>query len=542
MLRGYKPWPEDLKRYYKQTGCWNGETFGRFLEKQGREMNDHIAITDGSEVLSYRELNNRVDKLAAGFMQMGIVKGDRIVLQLPNTFEFFEVCFALFKIGALPVFSLPLHRKTEISYFCEFTEAKAYIIPDIYDRFDYREMAREVKEAVPSLEHIIVVGDNKDFTALSNLYVSAIQPLPEVQADDLAFFQLSGGSTGLPKLIPRTHNEYIYSLRRSVEVCELDHKTNYLAVLPVAHNFTMSSPGVFGVLYAGGKIVLSKYPSPDLAFPLIERESVDFTSLVPPLAIVWLEARKRRGEDLSSLKVIQVGGAKCSVEIAKQIGPAFNCKLQQVFGMAEGLVNYTRLDDCDELVIHTQGKPMSKYDDIRIVDEEDRELPIGSTGQLQAKGPYTIIGYFNAEEHNGKAFTTDGYYRTGDLVKLTEEGYVIVEGRDKDQINRGGEKIAAEEVENYLLAHNNILDAAIVSMPDKFLGERSCAFIIQKHDELSAKDLKRFLQDKGIASFKIPDRFEFVDRFPYTALGKVSKKNLREIIIEKLNDETKVHY
>ncbi|GLO65399.1 MULTISPECIES: (2,3-dihydroxybenzoyl)adenylate synthase [Oceanobacillus] len=538
MLEGYKPWPESLRKYYQETGCWTGETFGGILEKQARDRKDSVVITDGEKSITYQRLDERVNKLAVGFMNLGIEKEDRVVLQLPNTIEFFEVCFALFRIGALPIFALPLHRKMEISYFCEFTEAKAYIIPDVYDNFDYRNLANEINSSIPTLEHTIVAGETERFTSLEKLYIDKQVSFPAITGSDLAFFQLSGGSTGLPKLIPRTHDEYIYSLRKSVEICRLSQDTNFLAVLPVAHNFTMSSPGVFGVIYAGGKIILSKYPSPDVAFPLIEKEKVDFTSLVPPLAIVWLQAQKRTKADLSSLKVIQVGGAKCSAEIAKQIKPAFNCKLQQVFGMAEGLVNYTRLDDDDEVIIHTQGKPMSEYDEIRIVDEEDNELPVGETGQLQARGPYTIIGYFNVEEHNAKAFTSDGFYRTGDVVKLTEEGYLIVEGRDKDQINRGGEKIAAEEVENYILSLPGVHDVAIVSMPDKFLGERSCAFVIKNKEELTVNDIKDFLQHKGIANFKIPDRIEFVDRFPYTALGKVSKKNLRAMIKEKLTQKS----
>ncbi|MEI2393510.1 AMP-binding protein, partial [Priestia megaterium] len=236
----------------------------------------------------------------------------------------------------------------------------------------------------------------------------------------------------------------------------------------------------------------------------------------------------------SSLQVLQVGGAKFSAEVAKRIKPAFGCTLQQVFGMAEGLVNYTRLDDPDEIIINTQGKPMSKYDEIRVVDEDDHEVKPGEVGQLLTRGPYTIQGYYKAPEHNAKSFTSDGFYRTGDLVRINELGYLMVEGRDKDQINRGGEKIAAEEVENHLLAHEAIHDVAIVSMPDKFLGERSCAFVIARDEAIKSNDIKQFLKERGIASFKIPDRVEFVSDFPYTALGKVSKKALRQMIADKL--------
>lgn len=534
MLQGYTPWPDELATKYRSNGCWTGETFGEVLERMATFTPTSIALIEGNRKVTYEELDDRANRLAHGFIHLGIKKQDRVVLQLTNTISFFEVCFALFRIGALPIFSLPLHRQTEITYFCEHTKAVAYVIPDVFDRHDYVKMAREVKGKVNSLQHIIVAGDEQEFLNVEALKSEESVDLPNITGSDLAFFQLSGGSTGLPKLIPRTHDEYLYSIRKSVAICELSERTKYLAVLPVAHNFTMSSPGVFGVLYAGGCIILSPDPSPDTAFPLIEKEKINFTSLVPPLAIIWIEAKKTRDYDLTSLEVIQVGGAKCSAEVAKKVGPSFGCSLQQVFGMAEGLVNYTRLNDADEKIVYTQGRPMSEFDEIRIVDEEDQSIAIGDTGHLQVRGPYTIIAYYNAETHNEKAFTHDGFYRTGDIVKQTEDGYLIVEGRDKDQINRGGEKIAAEEVENYLLSHEDVLDAAIVSMPDAFLGERSCAFIISQNAQLTGQALKSFLQLKGIAAFKIPDRFEFVHEFPQTPLGKVSKKSLREIIQDKL--------
>lgn len=325
-----------------------------------------------------------------------------------------------------------------------------------------------MKEKVPTLQHVIVVGEKEEFVNISDLYIDPVL-LPEVQPSDVAFLQLSGGTTGLSKLIPRTHDDYIYSLRVSAEICNLSAESVYMAVLPVAHNYPMSSPGTFGTFYAGGKVVLATGGSPDEAFALIEKEKVTITALVPPLAMIWLDAASSRNNDLSSLEVIQVGGAKFSAEVAKRIRPTFGCTLQQVFGMAEGLVNYTRLDDPEEIIIHTQGRPMSALDEVRVVDEYDNDVKPGEVGSLLTRGPYTIRGYYKAEEHNARSFTNDGFYRTGDLVKVNEQGYIIVEGRDKDQINRGGEKVAAEEVENHLLAHDAVHDVAIVSMPDDYL-------------------------------------------------------------------------
>ncbi|MCM3782689.1 (2,3-dihydroxybenzoyl)adenylate synthase [Neobacillus mesonae] len=537
MLKGCTAWPKEAADKYRKAGYWQGITFGEMLKRRANEYKEHTAVVCGTRRWSYRELDEKADRLAAGFIGLGIQKDDRVVLQLPNIAEFTAVIFALFRIGALPVFALPSHRKSEIKYFAEFSNAAAYIIPDKYSGYDYRSLAEDVAAEVPSLKHIIVVGEPGGFLSFEELYQDKVA-LPEVNSGDVAFLQLSGGSTGLPKLIPRTHDEYIYSLHGSAEICGLNSTSIYMAALPAAHNFPLSSPGVLGTLYAGGTVVMSPGPSPDVTFKLIEQEKVTLTALVPPLALVWLEAAKTRKEDLSSLKVLQVGGANFTTEAAIKVNEVFDCTLQQVFGMAEGLVNYTRLDDPKELILYTQGRPISPDDEILIVDEDDVPVAPGETGHLLTRGPYTIRGYYMADEHNKKAFTEDGFYRTGDLVRMTNEGYIVVEGRAKDQINRGGEKVAAEELENHLLAHEAVHDAAVVSMPDAYLGERICAYIIPKNQTPTFQEIRLFLRNRGVADYKIPDRVEFVDSFPMTAVGKVSKKALREKIAAEIKGIT----
>ncbi|GEN10404.1 2,3-dihydroxybenzoate-AMP ligase [Myxococcus fulvus] len=527
-LPGCPTWPEEYAERYRAAGYWRGETFGKLLRERAERHGDRTALVSGAERLTYRQLDARVDRLAAGLHGLGIRASDRVVVQLPNIAAFYEVCFALFRLGALPVFALPAHRGSEIGYFCEFTEAVAYVIADRHGGFDYRNLAAAVQAKTPTLKHVLVVGDAGPFTSLESLYAAQPVTLTEPRPDDVAFFQLSGGSTGVPKLIPRTHDDYIFSLRASAEICQLDTSSVYLCALPVAHNFPMSSPGVFGTFHAGGTAVLALHPSPDVAFPLIEKEKVTITALVPPLAMVWMDAAKARRHDLSSLRVLQVGGAKFSAEAAARVKPTLGCTVQQVFGMAEGLVNYTRLDDSEERIVNTQGRPICVDDELRIVDEDGQDVAVGETGQLLTRGPYTIRGYYKAETHNARAFTSDGFYCTGDLVRMTADGYLVVEGRAKDQINRGGDKVAAEEVENHLLAHPEVHDAAVVSMPDAFLGERTCAFVIPRGTPPPATSLTAFLRERGLAAFKIPDRVEFLDAFPKTGVGKVSKKALRE--------------
>ncbi|MGC5396773.1 (2,3-dihydroxybenzoyl)adenylate synthase [Streptomyces sp. DT20] len=524
-------WPADFAERYRRAGWWRGETFGSMLRERADAHPDRIAVVDpvAGKRWSYGELDRRADRLAAGLLARDITKGDRVVVQLPNIAEFFEVVFALFRIGALPVFALPAHRETEISYFCEFTEAVAYVIPAEHEGYDYRRLAAKARAGAGTLRHVFVAaGDPGEFEALADVAENPVgygAPRP----DDLAFLQLSGGSTGVPKLIPRTHDDYIYSLRGSNEICGVDETSVYLCALPAAHNFPLSSPGSLGTLYAGGCVVLCPRPSPEAAFPLIEREKVTITGLVPPLALLWTRAATNTPHDLSSLAVLLVGGAKFSEEAARRVRPALGCTLQQVFGMAEGLVNYTRLDDPVETIVTTQGRPISPDDEILVVDDEDREVAPGETGHLLTRGPYTIRGYWRAPGHNARSFTEDGFYRTGDVVRVTGSGHLVVEGRAKDQINRGGEKIAAEEVENHLLAHPSVHDANVVAEPDPYLGERVCAYVILHPGEGPVKpvDIKRFVRERGLAAYKVPDRVEFVETFPQTGVGKISKKDLR---------------
>ncbi|RKT87779.1 2,3-dihydroxybenzoate-AMP ligase [Saccharopolyspora antimicrobica] len=528
-------WPPEFADRYRAAGYWRGYTFGQMLRERAAEHPERIAVVDGDRRVSYGELDVRADRLAAGLRDAGIGKGDRVVVQLPNIAEFFDVCFALFRLGAAPVFALPSHRLTEISYFCEFSGAAAYITTDVEAGFDHRKLAAEVVAKLPELQ-VFIAGEPGEFRALSEVDAEPVE-LTGPEPGDLAFLQLSGGSTGVPKLIPRTHDDYIYSFRASNEICGVTADTVYLGALPIAHNFPMSSPGTFGVLHAGGRVVLARRPSPDEVFPLVERERVTLAAVVPPLALVWLDAASSTEHDLSSLEVLQVGGAKCSEEVARRVRPVLGATLQQVFGMAEGLVNYTRLDDPEDVILTTQGRPISPDDEVLVVDDEDNPVPPGGTGHLLTRGPYTIRGYYRAAEHNAKAFTADGFYRTGDVVRLTAAGNIVVEGRAKDQINRGGEKIAAEEVENHLLAHPAVHDAAVVSMPDDYLGERSCAFVVPRGTPPKARELIKFVRERGLAAYKVPDRVEFVEQFPQTGVGKVSKRDLREAISRELVPE-----
>lgn len=525
-------WPEAFAARYRAAGYWRGETFPAMLRRQAAERSDAVAIVDGERRWTYGELNRRAEAHAAGFLALGLAPGERVLVQLGNVAEFFSVVFGLFRARLLPVYALAAHRLAEVAHLARRSEAAAYVACDHYAGFDYRPLARALRAEAPALRHVVMVGapviagDADGFLPLDAVIVDG--PLPDdPDPACVAFLQISGGSTGLPKLIPRTHDDYIYSFRASNEICGVTERTVYLAALPVAHNFPMSSPGHMGTLHAGGRVVLAPAPSPEVAFPLIAREKVTLTGLVPPLALLWMQAAATTGHDLSSLEVLQVGGAKFAPEAARRVRPTLGCALQQVFGMAEGLVNYTRLDDPDAVVISTQGRPISPDDEVLVVDDLGHLVPDGTPGHLLTRGPYTIRAYHEDPAANARSFTPDGFYRTGDIVRRLPGGYLEVQGRAGDHINRAGEKISAEEVEDHLLAHPAIFDAAVVAMPDPMLGERSCACVIARVPGLRASEVKAFMRGRDIAPFKVPDQVVLVDAFATTAAGKVSRKELR---------------
>ncbi len=534
MLPLRQTWPQHLADRYREKGYWRGETMFGVLRRTAAAYPENLAVVGTDGRWTYRELFERAERIARGLIAAGLAPGDRVVVQLPNCAAFLSVVFGLFRAGLIPVFSLPAHREAEITHFLRRAEAVGYILADRHGGFDYRELARKVRQQVTALRHVFVVGEAEELQGLDDLPAGEMALPDEPRPDSVAFLQISGGSTGLSKLIPRTHDDYIYSFRASAEICGMTPDTVFMASLPVAHNFPMSSPGVFGAIYAGARIVMCPSPSPETAFQWIETERVTMTGLVPPLALLWMQAAGRTAFDISSLDVLQVGGAKFAPEAARRVSLTLRCRLQQVFGMAEGLVNYTRLDDPEDLVTETQGRPISPDDEILIVDDMGQPVPAGERGFLLTRGPYTIRAYHNDPSANQRAFTEDGYYRTGDIVRMTPEGYLVVEGRAGDHINRAGEKISAEEIEDHLLAHPGVFDAAVVALPDPYLGERSCAFIIPDGPKPATADLKAFIRGRGLAEFKVPDQIVFAESFETTAVGKVSRKVLRQRLRDAL--------
>jgi non-ribosomal peptide synthetase component E (peptide arylation enzyme) len=285
--------------------------------------------------------------------------------------------------------------------------------------------------------------------------------------------------------------------------------------------------------------VLSNSTRSEDIFALIERHRVTHMAVVPALLIRLINDPLIAKFDLSSLRVIQSGGQRLQPEVrrrTKELIP--RVIVQENFGMAEGLLMFVRFDDSEEVRMETVGRPLSPDDEVRLVDDDDNEVAPGEIGELLARGPYTLRGYFGVPEYNARAFTSDGFYRSGDLMRRHPSGNYIVEGRKKDLINRGGEKISAEEIENLILTHPAVQNVACVPMPDPVLGERMCAYVIPRCGELlTLQQLIAFLLNQEIAKHKLPERLEIVEELPLSPFGKVSKRDLTERITQLLKSE-----
>lgn len=533
LLEGFTPWPAEVADEYRRLGYWRGVDLGTSLRSWARQYGDKVALVYEGNRVTYTELDRWADRFAAGFAAHGIQPGDRLVFQLPNVPEFVAAFFGLLRVGAHPVFALPAHRATELRHLADASEAVGYVGPHTHFGFDHAEVVRGIAAENPALRHLFVLGEADGFTSLAD--VGSTEPtgsLPDLNPSNVAFFLLSGGTTALPKLVPRTHDDYEYQIRASAEACALSAKDVFLAALPAQFNFCLGAPGWMATLYVGGTVVFADEATADLCFELIEREHVTFTGVVPTVAKMWLDEVEWSTHDLSSLRFLLIGGAPLSPELASQVRPGLGCQLTQVFGMAEGLLCYSAESDDEETRTTTQGRPVSPGDEIRVVDEEGQDVPVGTSGHLIVRGPYTIRGYYAAPDHNAHTFT-DGYYRTGDLVRLTPDGSLVATGRAKDVIIRGGNKISPAEIEGHLLTHPGVRQAAVVGMPDEYFGERSCAFVVSTEHPATAQELKHALHAMGLADYKLPDRFEFIDELPLTPLRKIDRKALRARIAEQ---------
>jgi 2,3-dihydroxybenzoate-AMP ligase len=550
MLEGVVKFPPDFAKRYREKGYWEDRAIAHQFADIFKKHAAKTAIVCSGRKWTYAELDRDSTRLALNLVDLGLKPLDRVVLQLPNVAEFSIIYFALQKIGAIPIMALATHRYRELTQFVQLSGAVASVAMDTTKDYDFRELLTRVMSENKGVKIGIVLGKaSGKLHSLTDLIakepkakIDALKALHnDIDPTDPAVFQLSGGTTGIPKLIPRTHNDYIYNSKTACTVTGVGEGKVLLDVLPLAHNLPLACPGMQGFLISGGTVVLSTTVRGEDVFRLVQEHKVTHIHVVPALLIRWINDPAIGNYDLSSLEFIQSGGQRLQPEVrrrTKELIPSVF--VQENFGMAEGMLMFVRKDDPEDVRMETVGLPISPDDEVRLLDDDDNLVKFGEIGEFCCRGPYTLRGYFGTPEHNARAFTSDGFYRSGDLMKQHPSGRYMVEGRKKDLINRGGEKISAEEIENLILTHPSVQNVACIPYPDDVLGERMCACIIPKKGQtVSFDSLIAHLQKEEMAKHKLPERIEVMDDFPLSAFGKVSKKQLVEDIAKKVEAEKK---
>ena len=548
MLKGFVPFPDDYIQKYRDKGYWEDRTIADVFGEVCDKYADRIAVCDANSEVSYEELDERAVNLALNFLDAGLKPGDIIVLQLGNVLEFVYTYFALHKIGVRPILALHTHRYRELKQFVELSGATAMITADRAKDCEFANIVNRIEAETDTLKLKFMLGDVAEgFVDLEQLIalpasrdvdeISAIQQV--IDPCEPALFLLSGGTTGIPKLIPRSHNDYICNSKLALNVTGVTQDSVLLDVLPIAHNLPLACPGLQGFMLKGAKVVVHKNTRANQVFELIKRHGVTHIHVVPALLIMWMNDPLVKEHDLSNVQVIQSGGQRLQPETRLLTERLLeNCTVQENFGMAEGMLMFVRLDDPRDVRLETVGRPVCEDDEVMILGEDDEPVIPGEVGEFCCRGPYTLRGYFNAAEHNARAFTPNGFYRSGDLMRQHPSGNYMVEGRKKDVINRGGEKISTEEIENLILSHPTVINVACVAMPDPVLGEKMCAYVILEADTiLTLDELIEYLLAQEIAKFKLPERVEVIDEFPLSTFGKVSKKDLVAMITAKMASE-----
>jgi len=540
---------ESDQEKYCRLRWWSGLTFGDMLDKAADVYPDKVALVDEDGRFTYHEIRDKADRLAIGLADRGIAPADRVLLQLPNWHEFVVAYFALQKIGAVPVILIARYRQYEINHLARSSGATAWIVAEKFRRTDYLPIIEDVRRENPQLRRVILCRSTTDhsYDRLEDIISDTTitdkehQRLAGLRPDPGAIAHMgpTGGTTGVPKIAPHTHNSFLCKVEYSARASEFNQQTTCLVVLPAAHDLPFAN-GICATIFACGKLVLSNSTNPEGICEAIQVEKVNTVIWVPTLTYRMLQSEITADYDLSSLELIYCGGGASSPEMIRGATEKFQCTFLCGYGGTEGMLVTTRKQDDAETLCRTIGKPTCCYDHYKVIDDAGNELPTDHIGHLVVKGPSMFAGYHNMAEENAAAFTEDGYFRTGDLAAIDAAGYIRLAGRAKDTIKRGGESIFAPEIENLIGDHPDVAVVAVIGVPDPEMGERVCAVIQTKAGaQLSLDEVIAFLKSRGASVLQYPEFVRIVDEIPLKPTGKVDKAQLKAMTPSDLASPSK---
>jgi non-ribosomal peptide synthetase component E (peptide arylation enzyme) len=544
-MQGVRPYSEELVERYRRV--WLRITVIDAFERTSDILPEKFAVVEGETRLTFVQLREKVKKAALAFLELGLGKEDPVLLQIPNSIEAVYVYLALDMIGAVPVLCLPRHGQRELERFGTLTETTTWIGPVSYGKIEYLAMVNAVREKCPSLQNLVVVRDEAPPGTLSlpelmqevqpkpetDEYLSKLRPSPE----DVLHLAPTGGTTGLPKLVPRTHNNHLCKAYYWARAQERGPKEVDLVVAPINHDAPHLGHLSLMALF-GGTLVFCPSPKPRDILEHLEREQITFSFMVPTLLTDLANEPDVEAFKFSPNLKLGYGGAYAPPELIQTICRRFGCQFYSIYGMTEGAGTITRSTDSPEVIANTVGKGMCPYDEYKIMDDTGNEMPLGMEGEVVARGPSIISGYYKSEEEDKLVFTRNGFFRTGDMGRFDPMGNLIITGRKKDIIRRGGETIIPFEIEQLISEHPKVSQTVVVGMPDARLGERICAYVQPLPGEkITFEQLISFLEEEGASKMLLPERLELLEELPLTPMQKVDKQALRQNIARKLKQE-----
>jgi cyclohexanecarboxylate-CoA ligase len=498
----------------------------------------HYEYGDGSRhVVSFAKLRDLVDRIAWSLSELGIDRGDVVSVQLPNWWHFIAVHLACLRIGAVTNPLMPIFRERELTFMLSLAESKLVIVPKMFRDTDHEELINRVKPSLPALRHVVVVGADGENGFDKQLLQheppqesAALFARRRPRPDDTIQLLYTSGTTGEPKGVMHTSRTLMNNVLPTLDRLGLTRSDPILCPTPLAHQLGFIM-GVISPIVLGAPVVLQDVWNAAEALKRIADNRVTFaTGATPFLADLVEEATKARGA--GTLANFLSAGAPIPRTLVKRAREDAGFRVISAYGMTENiLVSATKPEDPEQKVYETDGCPTVGLE-LRIVDGDGTPLPAGTSGRLLTRGTSTFVGYLKRPElYNADP---EGWFDTGDLARLDDDGYVTITGRSKDVIIRGGENIPVVEIENVLYRHPSVRQVAIVAMPDARLGERPCVFVVlQSGKSFSFAEMKVFLNESGVAKSYWPERLELIETMPMTATGKIQKFALRKVAASK---------
>ncbi len=547
LLEGVVPYQkEDIIRY-NTLRWWAGLTLGDILDRAADIHPDKEAFSDQYTCLTFEAAKEKTNRLAIGLLNIGIRPLDKVLVQLPNWNEFVFVYFSLQKMGAIPVLLIDRYRQHEIDRLVKLTGATGWIVASQYKKTDYIPIIKDVIKENPGLDKIVTVrGEENPFFSLERLIAGATldkacrDRLAALRPDPMQVCHMgpTGGTTGDPKIVPRSHNSLITGSEYCAKSWDQHSEDVNLLAGPIGHDLCFSKGFLGSIISLGKTVLLDSTAEADIC-RTIEKQKVTSIIWVPALAQRLLDYEDLEKFDLSSLKKMHSAGAASNPELVKNVVGKLGMKFYNGYGATEGMTAITRTTDDIETICATVGRPTCPYDTYQLFDIKGNPVPPGGEGELVLKGPGVFTGYYNNPRENKKVFTSNGFFRTGDMARIDARGYITITGRIKEMINRGGESISTREIEALIAQHPGVAVVGVVPMPDPLLGEKACAYIQPKEGaSLDFGEIISFLKSKKASVLLLPERIEFTRTMPYTAAQKLDKKALRKDIERKIQQDS----